>query len=108
MLRIVTSSHFGPNLTRLKNELLAKNQDKISYYRQMDKEDLMVEVEEAAENCTLNLDHIQALNSSNMTVLMRLYNMCIHTWDPENTWEVYYWNELIPPLIIYRYNHINV
>ena len=69
----------------------------------MDKEDLMVEVEQAAENCTLNLDHIQALNSSNMTVLMRLYNMCIHTWDPENTWEVYYWNELIPPLIIYRY-----
>ena len=49
------------------------------------------------------MEHIQALNISNMSLLMRLYNMCEHTWDPNKTWEVYYWGELIPPLIIYRY-----
>ncbi len=28
--------------------------------------------------------------------------MCEHTWDPNKTWGVYYWEELIPPLIVYR------
>ena len=60
-------------------------------------------VETAAENCTLTLDHVTALNiSNNISMLMRLYNMCQHTWDPEKTWDIYYWNELAPPLVIYR------
>ncbi len=28
--------------------------------------------------------------------------MCEHTWDPNKTWGIYYWEELIPPLIVYR------
>jgi len=29
--------------------------------------------------------------------------MCDHIWDPEKTYKVYYWDELLPPLIIYRW-----
>ncbi|XP_059099323.1 G-protein coupled receptor 54-like [Tigriopus californicus] len=58
-------------------------------------------LEDIASNCSLRLEHIQALNISNMSVLMRLYNMCEHTWDPDKTWDVYYWEELLPPLFIY-------
>ena len=59
--------------------------------------------EEMASNCSLRYEHIQALNiSNNLSVLARLYNMCEYTWDPDKTWEVYYWEELLPPLIIYR------
>ena len=61
-------------------------------------------LEDVARNCSLRLEHIQALNISNMSVLMRLYNMCEHTWDPDKTWDVYYWEELLPPLVIYRYD----
>jgi hypothetical protein len=60
-------------------------------------------VENMARNCNLQFEHIDALNlSSNFSVLMRLYNMCEHTWDPEKTWDVYYWDELLPPLVVYR------
>lgn len=62
-------------------------------------------LEDIASNCSLRLEHIQALNISNMSVLMRLYNMCEHTWDPDKTWDVYYWEELLPPLFIYRQVH---
>ena len=60
------------------------------------------EIEEAARNCSLRLEHVEALNlANNWTQLMRLYNMCEHTWDPDKTWDVYYWGELIPPLVVY-------
>ncbi len=59
-------------------------------------------LEDIARNCSLRFEHIEALNlSSNMSVLMRLYNMCEHTWDPDKTWDVYYWEELLPPLVVY-------
>ncbi len=59
-------------------------------------------VEEAARNCSLSLEHVEAMNLSNdLGQLMRLYNMCEHTWDPDKTWAVYYWEELAPPLVIY-------
>ena len=64
--------------------------------------DLMETVEDAAKNCSLRLEHVEALNlSNNLSQLMRLYNMCEHTWDPDKTWDVYYWEELVPPLVIY-------
>ena len=63
---------------------------------------LMESVEDAARNCSLRLEHLEALNlSNNWEQLMRLYNMCEHTWDPDKTWDIYYWEELIPPLVIY-------
>lgn len=43
-------------------------------------------LEEIARNCSLRFEHIEALNTSDMDLLMRLYNMCEHTWDPEKTW----------------------
>ena len=58
-------------------------------------------LEEVASNCSLRLEHVEQFNLSVMT-MMKLYNMCEHTWDPSKTWEVYYWGELIPPLIVYR------
>ncbi|XP_071744618.1 G-protein coupled receptor 54-like [Lepeophtheirus salmonis] len=57
-------------------------------------------LEDVASNCSLRLEHIEKFNVSQF-MLMRLYNLCEHTWDPSKTWEVYYWGELIPPLIIY-------
>ena len=59
-------------------------------------------LEDIASNCSLRYEHIEALNISNTSVLMRLYNMCEHTWDPDKTWDVYYWEELLPPLFVYR------
>ena len=58
-------------------------------------------LEAVARNCSLRLEHIEALNSSDTELISRLYNMCEHTWDPAKTWHVYYWNELIPPLVVY-------
>ena len=40
--------------------------------------------------------------------ISRLYNMCEHTWDPNKTWGIYYWEELIPPLIVYRWVFSNL
>ena len=34
-------------------------------------------------------------------MISRLYNMCEYTWDPEKTWGIYFWEELIPPLVVY-------
>lgn len=68
----------------------------------MDQEDIMEELEAAARNCSLNFDVIQALNlTDDVGLLSKLYNMCEYTWDPEKTWGIYYWEELIPPLIVY-------
>ena len=62
----------------------------------------MEDVEAAAQNCSLRLEHVEALNlSQNLEQLMRLYNMCEHTWDPDKTWGIYFWEELIPPLVVY-------
>ena len=59
-------------------------------------------LEAAAKNCSLSMEHIEALNLTHDTsMLSRLYNMCEYTWDPEKTWGVYYWEELIPPLVVY-------
>ena len=58
-------------------------------------------LEAVARNCSLRLEHFEALNSSDTELISRLYNMCEHTWDPAKTWRVYYWNELIPPLVVY-------
>jgi hypothetical protein len=56
-----------------------------------------------------NLKMFVRLNNKNITFTtilfvfyFRLYNMCEHTWDPNKTWGIYYWEELIPPLIVYR------
>ncbi len=46
------------------------------------------EVESIARNCSLRLEHLEMarLNTSDMSLMMRLYNMCEHTWDPDKTW----------------------
>ncbi len=59
-------------------------------------------LEAIARNCSLRLEHLEALNTSDMSLMMRLYNLCEHTWDPDKTWDVYYWEELLPPLVVYR------
>ena len=62
----------------------------------------MPALEAIARNCSLRLEHLEALNTSDLSLMMRLYNLCEHTWDPDKTWDVYYWEELLPPLIVYR------
>jgi hypothetical protein len=65
-------------------------------------DDIMAVIEEAARNCSLRMEQVEALNlSQDISQLMRLYNMCEHTWDPDKTWDVYYWDELAPPLVIF-------
>ena len=62
----------------------------------------MEAVEAAAKNCTIQMEQIEALNLTHDTeLILRLYNMCEYTWDPEKTWNIYYWEELIPPLVVY-------
>ena len=62
----------------------------------------MEALEAAAQNCTLRMEHIEALNLTHDTgMISRLYNMCEYTWDPEKTWGIYFWEELIPPLVVY-------
>ena len=62
----------------------------------------MEALEAAAQNCTLRMEHIEALNLTHDTgMISRLYNMCEYTWDPEKTWGIYLWGELIPPLVVY-------
>ena len=65
-------------------------------------ETAMENIEAEAKNCSLSMEHIEALNlTHDLNLLMRLYNMCEHTWDPDKTWGIFYWEELIPPLVIY-------
>ncbi len=61
----------------------------------------MDKLESLSSNCSLQMEHVEALNTSDLSVLMRFYNMCEHTWDPEKTWAIFYWDELLPPLIVY-------
>ena len=62
----------------------------------------MEALEAAAKNCTIQMEQIEALNLTHDTqLILRLYNMCEYTWDPEKTWNIYYWKELIPPLVVY-------
>ncbi len=59
-------------------------------------------LEAAARNCSLRMEHIEALNLTHDTsFISKLYNMCEYTWDPEKTWGIYFWEELIPPLVVY-------
>ena len=57
------------------------------------------EVESIARNCSLRLEHLEMarLNTSDMSLMMRLYNMCEHTWDPDKTWyfkTIQFWRKL--------------
>ena len=62
----------------------------------------MEALEAAARNCTIKLEHIEALNLTHDTQLIsRLYNMCEYAWDPEKAYATYFWGELIPPLVVY-------
>ena len=63
---------------------------------------IMEAIEAAAQNCTLTMEHIEALNlTHDISMIAKLYNMCEYTWDPEKTWSIYFWKELIPPLVVY-------
>ena len=66
-------------------------------------EDLYMEdLEASAKNCSLQFEQLEALNlTHDIQLISRLFNMCQYTWDPEASMGIYFWEELIPPLVIY-------